>query len=431
MNKINQLIDNNMKKIILILLFLNPFLDVMTGLLTNYLNVSFSFSSIIRLLFMFLCIYYIFILDDTDNKKINKNYLYCLFGYLALNTITILYSKGLNPYFYEIKNTLNTFYFPVILIALVDIFNQYKINISLKQIICIYFIYVLFVFVPDILGLGFVSYYHSKLGSVGFFISANAVGNILSILMPFLAYYFINDKLYIKIIMAVILLIVLSGMGTKVPILSLLIVLLVHLVYYLKEWIKNKEIEKIIISSIITIILIISSVIIVPKTSFYKNLEIHKKFLKIDHFYEAFTDYKLIDHFIFSQRLTFLSNTNESYKKSNILEKINGIGYIEGYGTDKMSTKTIEIDYFEVFYRQGILGFIIYLYPIIGIIKHSLHKLKEKKLINLEFKTSYLLILLLGLFSGHIFVTPAVSIFVVLVIILSFESFKIEYNKEI
>ena len=114
---------------------------------------------------------------------------------------------------------------------------------------------------------------------------------------------------------------------------------------------------------------------------------------------------------------------------SSIPEKIFGIGYIENYGTDSVSTKTIEIDYFEVFYRNGIVGFIIFWYMIIRIIKYSILEIKEKNLLNLEYKISYLLILLLGLFSGHIFVTPAVSIFEILVIITSFSNDKIEYNK--
>lgn len=431
MNKINQFIELNIDKIILVFLFLNPFLDVFTGLQTHYLNINFSISSVVRFIFMIFCIYYIFSLDTTTNKAINKKFLYLFLIYLILFSITVLRFKGFNAYFYEIKNTLNTFYFPIVLVSLYDMFNQYKIKISLKQITTIYFIYVLFIFIPDILGIGFISYYHSKLGSVGFFISANAVGNILSMLMPFIAFYLINSREYkiINFILIIILLIVLSDMGTKVPMLSLLIVTIFYLGNYLKEWIKNKQIKKILITSIAILVVTLSSIIMIPKTSFYKNLQIHKKFLGINHYYEVFTDIKLIDHFIFSQRLTFLSNTNKNFVHSSILEKMNGIGYIEGYGTDSVSTKTIEIDYAEVFYRQGILGFILFWYMIIRTLKNIYSGLKGKKLINIEYKISYLLMLLLGLFSGHIFVTPAVSIFVILIIIRAISYKKFEKKK--
>ena len=272
MNKINRFIESNIDKIILVFLFLNPFLDVLAGLQTHYLNISFSFSSVIRLIFMLLCIYYIFCLDNTVDKNINKKYLLVLFAYFILFSITTILYKDYNALVYEIKNTLNTFYFPVVLIALFDMFIQYKIKISLKQIIMIYFIYVLFVLIPDFFKVGFISYYHSKVGSVGWFISANAVGNILSLLMPFFAYYLINSKEHkiFKCILTIMLLIVLSDMGTKVPMLSLLIVMLFHLIYYLIEWIKNKETKKIVISIIATLVVVVSSIIMVPKLLFIK-----------------------------------------------------------------------------------------------------------------------------------------------------------------
>ena len=154
--------------------------------------------------------------------------------------------------------------------------------------------------------------------------------------------------------------------------------------------------------------------IFIPKTSFYKNIQIHKNYLHINSYTEVLTDYKLMDHFIFSQRLTFLNNTHKNYSKSTIYEKLIGIGYIENYMTDKVSIKTIEIDYFEILYRNGILGFILYFYIFIIYLIESIKSLKEKNLINKEYKLSIFLVLILSLFSGHILVTPMVSIFVAL-----------------
>ena len=68
---------------------------------------------------------------------------------------------------------------------------------------------------------------------------------------------------------------------------------------------------------------------ILTKTNFNKNLEVHLDFLEVDNVYEVFTDYKLIDHFIFSQRLTFLENKHKLYEQSNLYEKLNGIGYVK------------------------------------------------------------------------------------------------------
>ena len=73
-------------------------------------------------------------------------------------------------------------------------FKQYDINIKLKDITIIYFTYIVLIIVPNILGIGFLSYSHSKIGNVGFFISANAVGNILSIFTPFIFLYLKENK---------------------------------------------------------------------------------------------------------------------------------------------------------------------------------------------------------------------------------------------
>ena len=420
--KIDSFLNKYIEKILFIFLILNPILDVIAAVGINYFNVSITLSSIFRMIFLFLCISYLLFIDK-NSKKRNIILTVSFIIYLLLDSIVILKYKGLDAYFYEIKNTLNTFYFPFVLISLIDIFKQYKINIDLKQIVIIYSVYLFFILVPNLFHIGFLSYYHSKVGNSGWFISANAVGNILSILLPLILYYILKDKLDLKkIILIISILYVFVSLGTKVPVLSLFIVFMINIIYFLIKWIKYKEYSKVIISIVISIILVITSIIIIPKTSFYKNIQIHKKFLKIDHYSEILTDYKLMDHFIFSQRLTFLSRTNKNYQKASLPEKIVGIGYIENYGTDEVSMKTIEIDYFEIFYRQGIIGCILFLIIIINPFIESIKKLKEKKLFNLEFKISILLILLLSLFSGHILVTPAVSIYVALIISLPYSS---------
>lgn len=405
--------EKHIKKILLIFLYLQPILDVIAGISINKLNINITLSSIIRLIFLALSIIYIL----KEHKKKNIIFLIGLFIYLILYTTTTLIYKDINALSYELKNTINTFYFPITLITLIDIFEKYKIKIELKHIVYIYMIYITLILIPNITNTGFQSYSHSKLGSVGWFTSANATGNILSILLPFITLYILKGKN--KIIKTIIIpstLYVFSSMGTKVPILSLLICITLTLLYYIIKWIKEKNKKNITISITSIIILTTLSIILIPKTTFYKNIQIHKNYLGIKNYTEILTNYELLDHFVFSQRLTFLKNTHKNYIKSSIPEKIIGIGYIENYGTDNISIKTIEIDYFEIFYRNGIIGVLLYLYIIIPVAKQI--KIKEKTIQNTEYKISIILILLLALFSGHILITPAVSIFVSTIIVL-------------
>lgn len=414
MSRINKMIEKNIQKIILAFIYMQPILDLTAGITQNVLKINTTISSIIRLIFLLFCLYYIFVLNKTENKK-KSIILTSIIGiYMLIFSLVTIKYKDIHALSYELKNTINTFYFPILLISLKDMFKQYKININIKQLVLTYMTYIALILIPNITHTGFKSYAISKLGTSGWFTSANAAGNILSILLPIVILYILENKKYMtSIIMIISILYVFATMGTKVPVLSLGICILTTLLFYIIKWIKEKQNNKLIITTISTILLATMSILIIPKTTFYKNIQIHKEYLGFKNYTEILTNPKLFDHFVFSERLSFLNNTQKNYTKASIPEKLIGIGYIENYGTDKTSTKTIEIDYFEVLYRNGIIGFIIFF----SILMTNIKIKKYNTLENIEINTSITLILLLSLFSGHILVTPAVSIFVALILI--------------
>ena len=407
-------ITNNFEKLFLIFLYLQPILDVTAGVLLHF-NYSVTISSIIRFIFMFLCIIYlVFFIKD---KKINI-YLLILFIYFICFGTTMLITKDFNALIYECKNLISTYYFVILLLTLIKVYKDKKLKV--KNLFLIYVIYLLFVFVPNIFNIGFQSYWHSKEGSVGWFLSANVVGSILSILLPMLLIYIKKVSIPIIILLLINLYVILS-IGTKVPVLSFIIIFIVNFVYYLINLIKKKDYKKLKIIIAPIIILIITSLFIFPKTSFYKNLVIHITYLEEkDNGKIPITEF--IDHFIFSQRLTFEEKTRKAYNESSILEKTFGIGYIENYDTEKERNKTIEIDYFDVFYRHGIVGFIIFFIPIIYVLKKITKTFKNLNFVKLNLLLSVILIFLLAFFQGHIFVTPANSIYVALILALIYNN---------
>lgn len=185
-------------------------------------------------------------------------------------------------------------------------------------------------------------------------------------------------------------------------------------IYFLWNLIKNKKWKQISYLLITLIVAITSISFIIPKTSFYKNIQIHLDFLNVHSFSDLLTVEK-IDHFIFSERIRFLENTMTNYQNSSFLEKMFGIGYIENYATDSVSTKLIEIDYYDVFFRHGIIGSILFFIPLLILLKNIY--MKSKRQISISYLTSILLILLLSLFSGHILTAPSVSIIVSYILI--------------
>ena len=402
--------------VFIIFLYLQPLLDVSAGILMHF-GYSITISSIIRLLFMFMSILYL--VFKIKNKKINT-YLFILLTYFILYIVTVLIYKGVPALTYELKNLITTYYFVIELITLVSLYknNTFKI----KHLFTIYIIYLLLVFIPNIFNIGFNSYWHSKDGSSGWFSSANVIGSILSILLPILIINIkkINMKL---IILLQINLYVIFSIGTKVPVLAFLLIIFINIIYYLIYLFKKKEYKILSIISIPIIILITSMVVVIPKTTFYKNIVIHINFLeKKDNGNITMNHY--INHFIFSQRLTFEEKTRKAYNKASTVEKLIGIGYIENYATDNVRLKTIEMDYFDIFYRHGIFGFILFFTPLIYVTKHIISNFKYKHKEKLNIILVLVLIFSLALFQGHIFMTPNISIFVAFIMSLIYNNYE-------
>lgn len=408
-------IEKTTPKLIIVFLYMQPFLDILASFLIKN-NISNFITSGIRMIFMFYLILYL-IITKYDNKKKTLIYMGILLITIFIHTSLILVYKDLGAFGYEVRNTLSTYYFTFLLLAFINIYEKEKFE--LKHLKNIFLIYVILTFIPNILGIGFDSYWHSKVGSAGWFYSANVLGSIVILLIPIIFPEFKKDKMIFKIIIALMTLYVIFSIGTKTPVLGLLIILGANVLYLLYTKIKEKNKKWIISITTFIIISVLSLILILPKTSFYKNIEIHLNYLKEQN--TSVISKEFLDHFVFSQRLTFEENTRKNYNKAHTLEKIFGIGYIENYATDEVNLKGIEMDYFDVFYREGIIGFILFFLPVIYII------IKIFKTTTLSFNginkiTTTVLILLLALFQGHIFLTPAISIYVSLILVMNSRS---------
>jgi len=182
----------------------------------------------------------------------------------------------------------------------------------------------------------------------------------------------------------------------------------------IKELILNHIYDNIKIYLFVIIIFIIGIIIVLPKTNFYKNIETHLNYLKLDSITEVFKEEELIDHFIFSQRLTFMENRRGDYQEANTYQKLFGIGYLNG----KKEAKAVEMDYFDIYYSHGLIGFIIY-FGIYGYFFYLI--MKERKKIDFTQYMVYVSIILsifLSFFTGHIITAPAVSLLVTILLLM-------------
>ena len=321
------------------------------------------------------------------------------------------------------------FYFPLLLLSLYSI--KEEIRISNLVYLTTLFLYLIFIFVPTICGIGYKTYEITKEGTLGFFNSANEISGIISILTPYFFIILVTTKKIIpKIGFILMYLVVILMMGTKTPLIILFLTLGFSLAYYWIFLLKQKQYKKVSISLGILIVGVTSILLILPKTNFYKNIETHLEFLEVDSVFEIFQKEELIDHFFFSQRLTFLKNKSAIYNQSNLYQKLFGIGYINNNET----TKLIEMDYFEIFYSHGIIGFLIF-FLILTMVLGKIVKNEELTYETYMKKLSIAWILFLSFFTGHILISPSVSFLSVLLILSLYKRDQISllgnYKKEI
>ena len=179
------------------------------------------------------------------------------------------------------------------------------------------------------------------------------------------------------------------AIGSKMPIIALIL----SFGYYFLKWFKKHHTLKIKLGLLGSLLLIVIwGFVMLPKTNMYQNILIHLDYLEVDEVKDIFS-YKFIDRFVFSDRLSFLKNTEKKYAASSIEEKLLGIGYIDK--ESKKEDKVIEMDFFDIYYRAGLLGFILVLIPLFIRTK----KLKKKN--DLE-KFSMIIALLISFLAGHV-----------------------------
>lgn len=404
----NDFIKKNISTIIAIFALLGPVLDLITGVCLHSLGVNLTLGIITRVLFLvFICIITLF----TFKKK------NVLIPYLIIGLYFIFYTIGMIVYkdtsiFVEVQNLVKVFYFPILLVSIYSIKDE--IRISNLTLFTVMFTYLILIFIPTLFNLGYDTYEVAKVGTLGFFNSANEISGIISLLTPTMLIILVSFKRLIpKIVIALIYIVVILMVGTKTPILALGITIGISILYLWIKSIKAKKYKNVFISLFAVIILGISLILVIPKTNFYKNIRIHLDYLELDSITEVFSDKELVDHFIFSSRLKFLDNKAALYSKSNTYLKIFGIGYLKNY----KATKMIEMDYFDILFSHGIVGFIIFF----GITVPILVKIvREKRKLNFEYimnYTSLLLIIILSFFTGHIITAPSVSLIAILLIL--------------
>ncbi len=418
MRKINEWIKTHITTIIFWMLILGPVFDCVTSLSIHLLHVQLTAIMLFKILFLGILIYDLFFISKCRYKKKISLMVTAIIIYMITYMVIVLLHKGPDVFLYECQSMLRTFFFPIVLLTLYNLYLEKRLTVNRTYLHIILITYIAFILIPILTHTGFDSYAYSKVGTIGWFYSSNEIGGILSILFPFFAYFLFQQKKLWGIVLIGVIVGVYFAIGTKVPILSIGITFAFFMITYIIYLFQKQKWKQLSCFGLLVVIGIISLLLVLPKTSFYKNIQIHLEFLEIDSISDLLTlDH--IDHFVFSERIRFMKHTKENYINADWSEKLLGIGYIENYATDEVNTKLIEMDYYDIFFRHGVIGSAIYFIPFLWILIKVIHQMIKH--ISIPDVTSVILILLLSLFSGHIITAPSVSILVAYILMCCLE----------
>lgn len=375
-----------MKKeyLIIIFLLLGPILDVM-----NFLG--YPISVLIRGLFIFSITLYL-IIKKKDLKVLIPillfgiiYFLYQVF-YLNMNIVS------------SISSILKFIYLPITLLF----FKEYQLVKKLNKFLTIIlFTYISIYLLSYIFNLG-VDIYTSEVGKSGFkglFSSINEFSAILVGLLPIAINYFEEKKKYILLITVIVLTLLCSLLiGTKI-LLGGVIFCIIYLLWKNKNIVFfDRTLKQKIIILVSIFILLIGGVFAFTKTRTYQNMVVQQNFFKVDNILSI--DY--LDTVVYNKRLTFLKENYNYYKNQSFPEILLGIGI------DNENVKMVEIDIFDIMFRYGIVGLIMFIISLIYSIRFK--KLKQDK------KLSLILFSLISLTSGHVLIYPAVCIYIGLLV---------------
>ena len=366
-------------KLVLILLLCGPIIDVITYCQINNNSSFLSASIIFRSIIMIVSFLYLF------KVKKEKQFLMFFLIYVFLNLIYYLFNN--NSLVSEAYGLSIIFYY----IILGHFFTSYENKyINDKLITYIYLIYLLLITIPRIFFKEVV------------FNSINDVSSILIGLLPVVLNYLIKKKNYLLGLLIFIGLVAsILILGTKVSFFGFILVILCFIIKYIKDNYKKISKKKLIIGIIILLILIpVGGYIFVNSYAF-------ERIMKNINYFKAYNfDFYFINKVIFSSRLEFLGDLFSIFIKSPVLTFIFGLG-----STMLNEMKLVEIDIFDILFRIGIFGFLVYIFLFVRLFVNN--KLKGVYLF------SFILFIGISLFSGHVFISTCVSIYPALLFLLN------------
>ncbi|GAB6424371.1 O-antigen ligase family protein [Bacillus cereus] len=434
---------------LLLFIVFQPILDLLTSFSIYVLHMSATVGIVVRFAFMLLALGYLLLHHKQQGAKKYILYL-CLFGIvLAIGLVNNLMIKSPVSFGEEVKFIMKSVYPIVLLFGYIIALKELKNNEFAFHKIITYFLYATLILSISIItamatGTDFPSYPNSKIGSRGWFFAGNDLSSIFAIMFPIVVLYSVHkttsfSKVYywIPTVLAMYASIMI---GTKVGYGAIVITLGIALFFLFIEYMMHRKKEgkgfTYLVNTIVAAVVLGGLLVLTPQTPIAKNMSIHLQIYEYkksvqdekdrkegkvvkeeEHKQGELTDSEM-KSLIYSDRDKFLKVYKQYYKEAPLSQKLFGMGYAGNY-TTKM--KLVEMDFHDLFFAFGIVGFLMYLLPLlyfgIKIFIRLITNFKKLFIVKHMLLASTLVLSLgIGFMSGHVLTAPAVSIFFVVIL---------------
>lgn len=408
--------DKIFNKWLPIFILIQPLFDVLTSFMTS-VGINVTVGILVKMLILlFAGIYLIFI----DKYKKHYNYIYLILIIILCLGNVYFNLDILKSHFSEYAGYLMKYvYFLVILLYFFKLYKNGK-YIKLNQLRLPFFIISLAFLLSWITNTAFDTYLpdSGKCGSSGWFFSGNEIGALLSIIFPIVLYNGLHNPNSHKWenILTIIIGAALLALGTKVGLLGYFITIIGYLAYRLFALKKIKLDFKfgVVVCALVISLFFWSHIPAVYNTSLrYDDLEIDSEDITEDERQER------INFLIYSGRNGYIAKMVKLRDDISMGERLFG----KFYEREDKTLFITEQDPFDIYFLFGICGTVLLFVPLLYLLFKSLKvcfKEIKTRFFDIESIMCFLSVVLgfgVSTMSGHTLLAPAVSTFVILILI--------------
>lgn len=410
------------EKIISMFYILLPIVEVITTFMVVHINTTITLGLVYKTIFLLYALFYLIF--------INKNKRKSTLALLSIILVSVLANLIITTSDYTVKNLfakVSELSRYVTLPVVMMFFFKYIDNgnkIHLKTLVYSASIYSVVMIIARLTGTQYATYSTSPdFGHSGWYYSGNEISALLAMFYPIIIYFAGKYKSRSMIFALSAVTYGLLAIGTKTSFFSISITLIALLIFELGRFIitKNKLSKDILFVVFILLIVLVASAPYSPSLKYMMDRFNTAKINAGNIGNVEDTNKNIVESFVYNGRQLDMKDQVGKYQGSSISEKIFGLNDDNRIKNENGETNLIERDFYDIFFAYGIVGVLIYFFPILYIgvcfakrlITNFKVECNEK---NFVIGISALIALGISFIAGHVLLSPTVALFLCVIL---------------